>query len=87
LRVPSFKDIAALGVQASQGTKRKAEGDLKERTTAPTSFTSATLKHKFSDLMGVDFARHGELVAIERPFIDLLPDLPAAVYTRRYGQA
>ena len=41
--------------------------------------------HKYKMVLGLDFLQHGELCVVERPFMDILPELPPAFYTPRYG--
>ena len=84
LRVPTAADIATYGVKTQK--RPREDEDLASRG-PPTSFSSATLKHKYTDLLALELSKHGEMLAVERPLIDLLPSLPAAVYTRQYGKA
>ena len=50
------------------------------------SLTGGRVTHKYKSLLGVEFLAHGELCVVERPFMNLLPDLPPAFYSPRYGR-
>ena len=82
IRIPSKAYIAGL---RSQGLKRTSDDQV--RSNPKSSFYSARLTRKFTDIISVEFARNGELLVVERPYMDLLPNMPAAVATKRYGRA
>ena len=81
--LPNQTDIDALQAEAA-GVKRTAD-DSTVSFRRRTSFSNVAMKRKYRDLIGVEFMKYGEMVVVERPFIDLLPSLPPAFYSRTYG--
>lgn len=49
------------------------------------SLSTLRVLHKYKMVLGLDFLQNGELCVVERPFMDILPELPPAFYTPRYG--
>lgn len=53
--------------------------------TKSSTFSGLRMTHKYKMVLGLDFLQNGELCVVERPFLDMLPELPPAFYTPRYG--
>lgn len=78
----------------SGGQKRQMNGDdaAEESKDKPeekpeAGIHSRRVNVRYEHIIGAHFLKHGELVVAERPYIDLLPELPAAFYKPAYGKA
>lgn len=99
-RLPTARALADLTVESGQKRQQRdekadgeenddseAEGKNIEDAPDPTTLSNLRTNFRFEHLIGVAYLNHGELAISERPYVDLLPDLPAAFYKPSYGKA
>lgn len=94
----ALEQNSASEAPVTTGAKRQMNGDEAAEeskdvgTTKPEANPEAGLhsirsNYKYEHVIGAQFLNHGELAVVERPYIDLLPELPAAFYKPAYGKA
>lgn len=75
-------------IEQGSGQKRQMNGNADEHDKEPqATMSNIKTSHKYEQILGLSFIKHGELAIAERPYIDLLPELPAAFYAPTYGKS
>lgn len=84
----SFRLPDPSAIEQSSGQKRQMNGHTEEHDKEPqASLSNIKTSQKYEQILGLAFIKHGELAIVERPYIDLLPELPAAFYAPTYGKS